>query len=125
MPTNQDRVRQFHARFGLPLRPSPVDHLPAEERMLRDALLAEEVREYREARGVAARAKEAADILDVLYGDACHYGYDLDAVVAEVHRSNLTKDGGSRHDGKILKGPGYQRPDVDAVLSAARGEPAP
>lgn len=44
----------------------------------------------------------------------------MDRVFAEVHRSNMTKEGGGkRADGKILKGPGYESPDIAAVLRGA------
>ena len=66
------------------------------------------------------------------YGTAHVYGIDLDAVLDEVHASNMTKldENGRplrRADGKVLKGPGYRPPDVAAILRRARpavvGEP--
>ena len=55
------------------------------------------------------------------YGTAHVYGIDLDAVLDEVHASNMTKLGADgrpirRADGKVLKGPGYRPPDIAAVL---------
>lgn len=120
--TNQAMVREFHQRYGLVERAAPVQVLPADERELRDRLFDEETAEYREAYTTRHRAKEAADVLYILYGDALHCGYDLDAVFAEVHRSNMTKDGGQRADGKILKGPGYEPPNL-APLTVEGGPP--
>lgn len=114
-------VGEFHRRFGLPARTVPVDELPAAEVGLRRRLLAEEFQEYLTAADsgdLVSVADALADMVYVIYGTALHYGIDLDAVIAEVHRSNMTKTG---HDGgKAIKGPGYQRPDIPAVLDAQR-----
>jgi len=61
-------------------------------------------------------------IVYVAYGAAIVYGIDLDAVFAEVHRSNMTKldaDGRViyREDGKVLKSDRYTPPDIAGVLS--------
>lgn len=52
---------------------------------------------------------------------ALEMGIDLAKVLAEVQRSNMSKLGEDgkpiyREDGKVLKGPGYFRPDVAGVL---------
>lgn len=112
-------VGEFHRRFGLPTRTVPLDELPPAEVELRHRLLAEEFGEYETALktgGVLPIADALADMVYVIYGTALHYGINLDAVLAEVHRSNMTKTG---HDGgKAIKGPGYQPPDIAAVLHA-------
>jgi predicted HAD superfamily Cof-like phosphohydrolase len=114
-------VGEFHRRFGLPARTVPVDELPAAEVELRRRLLAEEFQEYLDAADtgdLVSVADALADMVYVIYGTALHYGIDLDAIIAEVHRSNMTKTG---HDGgKAVKGKGYQRPDIAAVLDAQR-----
>lgn len=97
---------------------------PAELAELRQRLLREEVAEVGEAaaRGsVVEVAHELADVVYVAYGTALTYGIDLDAVVAEVHRANLSKlaPSGStvrRADGKVPKGEDYRPPDVEGVL---------
>lgn len=88
-------------------------------------------------------AKESADLLYVLYGLALHCGYDLDAVFDAVHESNMNKmwecdDCGGigqpyakppcetcggvgkvvryRADGKVLKPPSYEPPDLDKII---------
>lgn len=53
-------------------------------------------------------AHELADVVYVAYGTALVHGIDLDAVIAETHRSNMTKrvpDGrvARRAGGKVLK----------------------
>jgi len=117
-------VGAFHEAFGLPVRHRPTADIPADEAVLRQALLDEEVDELRTAVGegdVVGIADALADIVYIACGTAHAYGIDLDAVVAEVHRSNMTKLGGDgrpvyREDGKVLKGPSYEPPQLSAVL---------
>ena len=122
-------VGAFHAAFGLPVRAWPTADIPVEEAQLRQALLDEEVDELRDAvvaGDVVAIADALADIVYIACGTAHAYGVDLDAVVAEVHRSNMTKLGPDgrpvyRDDGKVLKGPTYEPPQVAAVLGLEAG----
>lgn len=70
------------------------------------------------------RERDAVEILDgladlvyVAYGCALDCGFDLDAALEEVHRSNLSKLGNDgkpikRADGKILKSPNFTPPDL-------------
>jgi predicted HAD superfamily Cof-like phosphohydrolase len=123
-------VGAFHAAFGLPVRAQPTVDIPPEEAHLRQALLDEEVDELRAAVAagdVVAIADALADIVYIACGTAHAYGVDLDAVVAEVHRSNMTKLGSDgrpvyRDDGKVLKGPSYEPPRLAAVLGLAPPE---
>jgi predicted HAD superfamily Cof-like phosphohydrolase len=68
---------------------------------------------------------EAADALgDIRYitdGGNLISGFPGEAILAEIHRSNMSKllDDGTvlrREDGKILKGPNYFKPDIKRVL---------
>jgi predicted HAD superfamily Cof-like phosphohydrolase len=116
-----------HAAFG-PASRRPT--LPASgARELRARLLAEEFGEYRvaEAGGdLVAIADALADMAYVIYGTAHVDGLDLDTVIAEVHRANMSKladrdDEAGRpvlRDGKPAKGPSYRPPDVAAALAA-------
>lgn len=121
-------VREFHQVFGLPVAEAPTADVPAELRRLRRTLLCEEVREVCEAidaGDVVKIADALADLAYVVYGTALTFGIDLDEVVAVVHRANMTKLGPEgrpimREDGKILKGPGYLPPDIEAVLEHQR-----
>ncbi len=123
-------VGSFHEAFGLPVRRRPTADIPGEEAVLRQALLDEEVDELRVAVGegdVVGIADALADIVYIACGTAHAYGIDLDAVVAEVHRSNMTKLGVDgrpvyRADGKVLKGPGYEVPRLAAVLGLPEEE---
>jgi hypothetical protein len=88
-------------------------------------------------------AQELADLLYVTYGTAITMGIELDPIMQAVHEANMSKvwstqeieehvferdckivahtDGRwivYRPDGKILKPPSYQKPDIaDALLS--------
>ncbi|MER6563069.1 MazG nucleotide pyrophosphohydrolase domain-containing protein [Streptomyces sp. NPDC001027] len=118
-----DLVREFHHAFGLDARSTPTPVSPGLAAQRRD-LLAEEAAEVAEVSvgGPLDRlAHELADVVYVAYGTALVHGIDLDAVLAEVHRSNMTKLGPDgrivrRADGKVLKGEHYEAPDVSAVL---------
>jgi predicted HAD superfamily Cof-like phosphohydrolase len=119
-----EAVAAFHATFGLPRSDAPTTDIPAELAALRVRLLAEEVDEFAtatEQRDLIGIADALADIVYVAYGAAITYGIDLDAVLAEVHRSNMTKldsDGRVllREDGKVAKSENYTPPDIADVL---------
>ncbi|MEU1302186.1 MazG nucleotide pyrophosphohydrolase domain-containing protein [Streptomyces shenzhenensis] len=116
-------VREFHLAFGLDARSTPAEVSP-ELAAHRGELLAEEAAEVAEvsvAGPLDRLAHELADVVYVAYGTALVHGIDLDAVLAEVHRSNMSKLGpdgqvARRSDGKVLKGEHYEAPDVSAVL---------
>jgi predicted HAD superfamily Cof-like phosphohydrolase len=119
-----EMVREFHDAFGMPIGDKP-EMLDDSRGNLRWDLIEEEVEETREAyfdfKDLPATAKELADVVYVVYGMAVELGVDLDAVVKEVHFSNMSKrmpDGTVRfrEDGKVLKGPNYFEPDIERVL---------
>ncbi len=120
-------LAEFHRAFGLAYRAVP--QCPVPEGALRVDLLREEVDEYAEAVAagdLSGLAHELADVVYVAYGTALTYGFDLDAVVAEVHRANMSKLGADgkpvvRADGKVLKGPNYHAPAI--TLSPAAPPP--
>lgn len=126
-------VAEFHSAVGLSLRRLPTTDISAEIVKLRISLLTEEVAEFTEASNVSdlnGIADALADIVYVAYGAALTYGIDLDAVLTEVHRSNMTKfDAGGkpllRLDGKVLKSPLYVPPDIGGVLREQAPLPIP
>ncbi|HUP84676.1 MAG TPA: GrpB family protein [Acidimicrobiales bacterium] len=108
--------------FEVPVRPTldVADHLHdlwlnllAEERdELRDAVAAGDIVEVADA---------LADIVYVALSAGASYGLPMDEVVAEVHRSNLTKIGADgavkyRDDGKVLKPATFSPPNIARVL---------
>lgn len=120
-----DLVLDFHRAFGLPRNTDPTLDVRADIAALRLRLLAEEVQELRDAvddSDLVAIADALADITYVVFGTAVTYGIDLDAVVREVHRANMSKldDQGRplmRDDGKVMKSARYTPPDVATVLA--------
>lgn len=119
-------VREFHQSLQLPIRTVPVSQIPDSERDLRIRLIFEEAQEFAEASRDADLVEIAdalADLVYVVYGAALHYGLDLDDAIAEVHRANMSKisrrgEATMRSDGKVLKGPSYQAPQLDSLLDA-------
>ncbi|MFI1562404.1 MazG nucleotide pyrophosphohydrolase domain-containing protein [Streptomyces sp. NPDC020490] len=125
-----DLVRAFHLAVGLDARTTPAEVEP-ELAAHRGELLAEEAAEVAEVAVTGPLDKlahELADVVYVAYGTALVHGVDLDAVIAEIHRSNMTKLGpdgrvARRADGKVLKGEHYEAPDVAGVLRRQGWEP--
>lgn len=123
------QVAEFHRAYGLPVRTVPSAAVDLSEVTLRQSLIEEEVAELAAAAragDIVGVADALADIVYVAYGTAHVYGIDLDAVLDEVHASNMTKLGADgrpvrRADGKVLKGPDYRPPDIAAVLARPRG----
>lgn len=145
MSNSYERVREFMDIFGHPVYDEAqlIDDEPHEQ--MRLELIREEMCElldalsYGEAadaiRAVVLEADKieanepdlvaAADALGdleyVVNGMALGMGINLPEVVKEIHRSNMTKLGPDgkpiyREDGKILKGEGYEPPNLKPVL---------
>ena len=91
---------------------------------LRLDLIDEEVQELRDGLGkdsLLEIADALTDILYVVYGAGHAFGIDLDDCFNEVHRSNMTKLGEDgrpmyRDDGKVMKGPNYEEPDLEQFV---------
>jgi len=156
----QDAVMEFHRVYGVPVGWQP-QALSRDRLMLRLRLIEEEREELLQASGLAAdgrtilsnhqdiieMADALGDIVYVCFGMAIEMGIDLNRVIAEIQRANLSKLGedgkpiinecitahcgnkspcmepGHRIDsdlpqGKVLKGPNYRPPDIKAVLDS-------
>jgi predicted HAD superfamily Cof-like phosphohydrolase len=120
-PSPSALVREFHETFGLPIGKEP--RFPGEaERDLRFVLLEEEWNEYWAAEddeSLVGVADALGDMVCVIYGTALSYGIDLDAVVAEIHRSNMTKtrDESVEYPAKnVRKLEGYEPPNIAAAI---------
>jgi predicted HAD superfamily Cof-like phosphohydrolase len=114
-------VREFHTTFGLAARDVPATVVDMEEVEFRRRLHDEEREELHAAMmagDLVGVADGLADLVYVLYGTALHYGIDLDAVIAEVHRSNMTKTAPEGGVGKVVKGPEFQAPNIEGELYA-------
>lgn len=89
--------------------------------MLRWNLIKEEYEEVVDASEPAHLLKELADLVYVTYGFAATFGWNLDEAVRRVHASNMSKLGDDgqpiyREDGKVLKGPHYEAPDLNDLV---------
>jgi predicted HAD superfamily Cof-like phosphohydrolase len=89
--------------------------------LLRLVLLKEEYAEVLAATKAEDLLKELADLVYVTYGYAATFNWNLDEAVRRVHASNMSKldDEGDpiyREDGKVLKGPNYQEPDLTDLI---------
>ena len=124
-------VKEFNKAYDVPVFPckSLEDYEFAVEEQMN--LIAEEYNELFTAYAawVERHTKEnEIEILDaicdsiyVLIGLALKMGFDLDKAFLEVHRSNMSKLGADgepirRSDGKILKGPDFTPPKLDAFI---------
>lgn len=123
VPQEQQLVREFHETFGHPVALTPT-LVPRKVFELRHDLIAEELAEYIEAceKGDLVEIADAlADLQYVLSGTAVVHGLNLGPLVAEVHRSNMSKLGEDgkpiyREDGKVLKGPNFFLPNLTLVI---------
>lgn len=119
----QDLVKEFHETFNHPIATEPA-LVDDEQAYLREQLITEEHEEFIDAsinRDLTAISDALGDLVYVCYGTALVYGIDLDAVIEEIHRSNMSKlnpDGTVtyRQDGKVLKGENYKEPDIYGVI---------
>jgi len=126
MKNTLDRVKEFHATYGLPVKDAP-DLSDKRTNDLRISLLQEELDELKEALA-DGNEREVLDALTdlqyVLDGAYLSLGYHLlkEPAFAEVQRSNMSKLGEDGkpvirpEDGKILKGPNYSPPDLNMVM---------
>ena len=69
--------------------------------------------------------KELSDLVFVCYQFAATYNLDLDEALRRVYESNMSKldEHGKpiyREDGKVLKGPNYQPPDLTHLFPQAK-----
>lgn len=118
---------EFHRAFEVTVRDTPEWPSP-EDSELRLRLIAEEFQELRDAIAegdMVAVADALGDLVYVTYGSAVTFGIDLDAVLAEIHASNMSKldaEGRPIHDagGKVLKSDLYWPPDIARVLEEQR-----
>lgn len=90
-------------------------------------LICEEYNEFRDeyeteldGGSLENQLKELADLVFVCYQYAAARGWNLDAAMHRVFRSNMSKlvDGKPlrRDDGKIMKGPNYEPPILEDLL---------
>lgn len=116
----QEIVLQFHLEKELSVG-VPLD----QEQDLRLRLIDEEFEELKVAlqnHDEVEVADAIGDLLYVVMGCAVTWGIPMEAVVKEIHRSNLTKDGTMSTGGKLLKGEGFEEPELQKVMAGARSD---
>lgn len=126
MKSNIKAVEQFHNAFGLGVAQEPKADLGAEKNRLRFMLMEEENKEYLEAANkndLVEVADALGDMLYILCGTILEHGmqHKIEKVFDEIQRSNMSKLGLNgkpvyRKDGKVLKGPNYVKPNLQAIL---------
>jgi predicted HAD superfamily Cof-like phosphohydrolase len=119
-------VETFHNAFGQENGKWPQP-LEKDEYDLRYKLMAEENYEYLEAceaNSLVEIADALGDQLYILCGTILKHGMQhiIEEVFDEIQASNMSKLGEDgkpvlRDDGKILKGPGYFRPDLSKFIN--------
>lgn len=119
-------VEKFHKAFGHPVASEPTI-VDKDLSNLRFNLLFEELEEYLQAchnKDIIEIADALGDILYILAGTVLVHGLQdkMQAIFDEIQRSNMSKLGEDgepiyREDGKILKGPGYSKPDIKSILN--------
>lgn len=112
-------VKQFMRIMGQSLGHEYVKNSKLD--LLRLCLLKEEVNEASVPENAENLLKELADVIYVTYGYAAAFGWDLDEALRRVHASNMSKLGDDgqpiyRDDGKVQKGPNYQKPDLSDLV---------
>jgi predicted HAD superfamily Cof-like phosphohydrolase len=118
-----DDVKLFHQTFRLPVGDRP-EFTSAMDQSLRMRLINEEMRELRLAhmRGDIVECADAiGDLIYVLCGMGVSYGIPMNEVWNAIQTANMRKLGDDgqpiyREDGKVAKPPGWEPPDIRAVL---------
>ena len=119
-------VHEFHTAFKLGIKNNPTADIGEDRNLLRYKLMREENEEYLEAANnndLVEVADALGDMLYILCGTIIEHGMQekIDVVFNEIQRSNMSKLGEDgkpiyREDGKVLKGPNYFKPNIEAIL---------
>lgn len=125
MKEQLNKVQNFHQVFQQTDAEEPT-LTDVDTFHLRYRLMEEENMEYVEAcikEDLTGIADALGDQLYILCGTILKHGMQdiIEEVFDEIHRSNMSKLGEDgkpifREDGKILKGPGYFKPDIKNIL---------
>ena len=118
-------VAEFHKAFGQKDGKWPRN-IDADDYELRHRLMSEENDEYLDAcdeNSLVGIADALGDQLYILCGTILKHGMQhiIEEVFYEIQASNMSKLGDDgkpllREDGKILKGPGYFKPDLSKFI---------
>jgi predicted HAD superfamily Cof-like phosphohydrolase len=94
-------------------------------RNLQKTLIDEEWSEFHEAfhfESEEEQLKELGDLVYVCIQYSLSQGWDLNEAMDRIHKSNMSKLGPDgkpvkRFDGKLIKGPNYQPPDLSDLVN--------
>lgn len=119
-------VEKFHKAYRILINDRPTADIDKELIKLRFNLMKEENEEYFEAvknNDLIEVADALGDMLYILCGTILTHGmqHKITEVFEEIQRSNMSKlgqDGNPiyREDGKVMKGPNYFKPNIEAIL---------
>ncbi len=128
MKNKIEAVKDFHKAFKLEYRETQKADLGLEKNTLRFNLMKEEDEEYLDAANnndLVEVADALGDMLYILCGTIIEHGlqHKIEDVFNEIQRSNMSKLGENgepiyREDGKVLKGPNYFKPNLEAILNS-------
>ena len=121
--TNFQKVKNFMETFGQEVKSSASFSSPKINN-LRYNLIKEELDEFKQAldkNDLLEVADALTDILYVTYGAGHAFGINLDNCFDEVQESNMSKlDKNGKpiynESGKVMKGPGYFKPNLSKFL---------
>lgn len=110
------QAQMFRECMGQPMGVNTISVLTLQEDLIREEFL-----EFIDKDNTnAEKLKELADLVFVCYQYAAARGWDLDVAMRRVFESNMSKlvDGRPlrRSDGKVLKGPNYQPPNMEDLV---------
>jgi predicted HAD superfamily Cof-like phosphohydrolase len=124
--SNFELVKAFTRKFFPPPGNPDLRDPKAEEVTLKIRLMVEELAELVAAMQLnlchpkdehfTLVADSIADLLYVTYGAAVSYGINIDAILKEVHRSNMTKSLDKDDGGKVIKGEDFEPPNLKEIL---------
>ncbi len=126
MKNQIEAVKKFHTAFKLGYSEKIIGNLGENKNLLRFNLMKEENEEYLEAvqnDDIVEIADALGDMLYILCGTIIEHGLQdkIEAIFDEIQCSNMSKldiDGNPiyRNDGKVMKGPNYFKPNIEAIL---------
>lgn len=126
MTPEQAKVLEFHQTFMPELIPAKPEIPDFDTQLGIYDAIREELDELDEAMMVddlVAAADAIGDLLYVVYRAAVLLGLDAEPIFNEVHRSNMTKEGGYKNElGKWVKPSTYTPPNLEPIIEAQRKE---
>jgi len=118
----QKNIIDFMRSANLPVRSKPTVDVSTSEKFLRCKLILSEVDELVDAiyaGDINGIADGLGDLIYLAKGTGNTFGIDLEDVMEEIHKSNMTKLIGGVEtlpSGKIIKRDTFVEPDIDSII---------